>query len=97
MNLKKIFPVAFSCLLAIGTLGIGGTTQASSAQPLPGIKALSSAAETTPAYSKATTGAVAGGIAGAIMGHNTKKGHTQHIITDAAIGAVVGGAIGHNT
>lgn len=97
MILKKIIPFMFVFMFAVGTIGIGTPTQSSSIQPLPGVKSLSNAAETAPAYSKATTGAIIGGVAGAISGQEAKSGKTQHTITNAAIGAVLGGAIGHNT
>ncbi|WP_182185650.1 glycine zipper domain-containing protein [Pectinatus frisingensis] len=86
MKLNKILSLTFSCLFVLGTLGIS-TTNASAFE----------GSSTAPTYSKTTTGAIAGGIAGALIGHNSKKGHTAHAIADAAIGAVVGGAIAHNT
>lgn len=94
MKLKKTLSLTFSCLLAFGTLGAGaGTVSQAAAQSVPGVSSTQSA----PSYSKATTGAIIGATAGAIAGHNTKKGHTQHMITDAVIGGVIGGVIGNNT
>ncbi|MBB5336088.1 glycine zipper domain-containing protein [Pectinatus brassicae] len=88
MKLNKILPLVFSCLLVAGI--------SSNAVMQSGMTYTGNTAQSVN-YSKATTGAVVGGAAGAIMGSKSKKHKTAHAITDAAIGAVVGGAIAHNT
>lgn len=95
MFTKKILSLTLSCMLAVGALGVAGVSEASPVQAYVGTSI--DTGSDAPTYSKATTGAIIGGVVGAIAGHNTKKGHTQHMITDGIIGAVVGGVIANNT